>query len=304
MASTYYKNVMLVGATGNLGKYILESLLADSSFFVTVLTRINSSATFPSNVNLIKTDYSDTKALVKALSDQDVVISAVGGEGLAVNFDLTLVQAALNAGVKWFIPSEFGIDTSHSTIANNPVLASKRAVAYFLKENQARIAHTFIITGIFLDWGFENGFLGFDITNRIATLYDEGKHLVSGTTLPHIGQAVVAVLHHPQATQNNRIYIADTTFTQQEALFLFEKYTKSKWTTKQVTTESLLKQGAKSFAKGDTMTAIISYLLSAIYSGQGASNFENKTNNEALNLKTKSLRRIAKKAVLKKNCAN
>ncbi len=74
-------------ASGNIGQVILSGLVADSHFTFSVLSRANSSATFPSEVNVIKADYSDKNALVKALTGEDVVISAVGGEGLIVNSD-------------------------------------------------------------------------------------------------------------------------------------------------------------------------------------------------------------------------
>lgn len=300
MGNTTFKNIVLVGATGNLGKHILPALLADATFQVTVLSRNQSSATFPSNVKVIKADYSKHAELVKALQGQEVVISTVGGEGLATNFDSTLIKAAIEAGVKWFIPSEFGVDTGHPAVANHPVLAVKTAVAKLLKENESRMAHTFIVTGCFLDWGFDNGFLGFDLTKKTATLYDEGKHPISGTTLPHIGQAVVAILHHFSSTKNKRIFIADTTFTQQQALALFEKHTNSQWTTKQMTTESLVKTGADAFAKGDVTTGIVSNLLNIIYSGTGASDFEKKTSNRSLGIKTSSLEEIIKDTLEKR----
>ena len=291
MGNTTFKNITLVGATGNLGKHILPALLADRTFQVTVLSRAKSSATFPDNVKVVKADYANQAELVKALQGQEVVISAVGGEGVATNFDSTLVKAAIEAGVKWFIPSEFGIDTSHPAVANNPVLASKTAVAKLLKENESRIAHTFIVTGCFLDWGFDNGFLGFDLANKTVTLYDEGKHPISGATLPHIGQAVVAILHHFNAAKNKRLYIADATFTQQQALALFEKHTNSEWTKKEVSTDSLAKTSADAFAQGDTMTGVVSSLLSIIYNGKGPGEFEKKVNNRSLGVPRSSLKK-------------
>ncbi len=121
MATNSYKNVVLLGATGNLGQHILPALLNDGTFNVTVLSRANSSATFPSNVKVIKVDYSDTSALTKALANQDVVISTIGGEGLASNFGEVLVQAAIDAKVKWFIPSEFGGDVEDPSFGTVPL---------------------------------------------------------------------------------------------------------------------------------------------------------------------------------------
>ncbi len=77
MSTSTYKNVLLIGASGNLGKSILSALRADSTFNVTVLSRADSAATFSSDVKVIKADYSNKDALVKAFTGQDVVISAV-----------------------------------------------------------------------------------------------------------------------------------------------------------------------------------------------------------------------------------
>ena len=300
MTTANYKNILLVGASGDLGKQILSTLLADASFNVTVLSRIHSISTFPANVKCLKIDYADKNALAEALTGQDVIISAVGGEGLSRNFDATLIDVAMQVGVKWMIPSEFASDVSHPFYSPLPFAASKVATIKLLQRNQSRIAHTFITTGTFLDWSFDRGFLGFDLTNHTATLYDEGKHLFSGTTLPSVGKAVVAVLHHPELTQNKRIYIADATFTQQQALALFEKYTGTTWTVKQVSTEDSFKEGAEAFAKGDISRGAHAYIMAVVYNGQGAARFDDKTSNQALGLESIPLERIVKEAVERK----
>lgn len=304
MTTATYKNVLLVGASGDLGQHIFAGLRVDPTFNVTVLSRIDSISTFPSDVKVLKVDYSNFNALVEALVGQDVVISAVGGEGLTSHFDLTLVVAALQAGVKWFIPSEFVSDITHPFYSSLPFVASKVATMELLKKNQSRIAHTFITTGIFLDWGLDNGFLGFDISNRTVILYDDGKNLFSGTTLPSIVKAVVAILHHPELTQNKRIYVADATLTQQQALALFEKYTGSNWTVRHVSTEDSLKKGADAFAKGDRREGIHAYLMAVIYNGQGAAQFDGKTSNHALGLEPIPLEQIIKEAVERKTTTN
>jgi hypothetical protein len=296
MSSTY-KNVLLVGGAGDLGKHILSALLADSSFNVTVLTRIDSKSVFPSNVKVIKVDYADNNAIKKALTGQDIVISAIGGNGIVDKLDHTLIEAAVEVGVKWFIPSEFTADISHSQFGLIPFMAPKVENIQLLKKHQSRLAHTFITTGGFLDWGLDNGFLGFDIPNHTATLYDEGKYSVSATTLSSIGKAVVAIIHHPELTLNKRIYIADTSFTGQEALALFEKYSGTKWTVKHISTEDAYKQAAEYYAKGDLGNAIPSYILGVAYNGQGACNFQDKTSNKALGLETIPIEQIIKEAV-------
>jgi uncharacterized protein YbjT (DUF2867 family) len=70
MPASIYRNVLLVGATGVVGAHILPALLADSTFNVSILSRVNSSAKSPSNAKVIKVDYSNTAALTKLLLDK------------------------------------------------------------------------------------------------------------------------------------------------------------------------------------------------------------------------------------------
>ena len=302
MSANTYKNVILLGATGNVGKHVLQALLADSTFNVTVLSRADSKATFPSNVKVIKVDYSDKAALTKSLTNQDIVISTIGGEGVASGFGEALVHAAIDAKVKWIIPSEFGIDNEDPSV-NIPLLGSKVAVVNLLKKNQSRIAYTFITTAAFLDWGFDTGFLGFDIKNRSAVLYDEGKHRTVGTSLPTIGKAVVATLHHPELTQNKRIYVDDAIFTQKQALELFEKYTNTKWTVKNVTSANARKEAEENLAKGNIGPAFVGFILSYAYGGSIGANYEGKILNQALGVPTVPLDQIVKEAVERANAA-
>ena len=303
MSANTYKNVILLGATGTVGKHVLPALLADSAFDVTVLSRADSKATFPSNAKVIKVDYSDKAALREALKNQDVVISTIGGEGVASGFGEALVHAAIDAKVKWIIPSEFGLDVE-DPLANIPLLNSKRIVVDLLKKNQSRIAYTFITTSTFLDWGFDHGYISFDIKNRSAVLYDEGKNLTCGTSLPTVAKAVVATLHHPELTQNKRIYIADAIFTQEQALTLFEKYTNTKWSVKHITSVDARKEAEENFDKGHIMPAVLGFILSFVYGGSPGTNFEGKTLNKALGVAVVPLDQLVREAVERANVAD
>ncbi|UJR22891.1 hypothetical protein I4U23_025919 [Adineta vaga] len=301
MSTNAYKNVLLVGASGDVGKSILSDLLADPDFKVSVLSRSDSTAKFPPNINVIKVNYSDQSALSQSLTGQDIVISTVGGEALLENFDKTLIGAALAAGVKWFIPSEYGFDLDDPAASSIPVNIPQLENAELLKQNQSRMAYTFISTGAFLDWGLDNSFLCFDIPSRTATLYDEGKHTVSGTVLNNLGKAVVAILRHPELTLNQRICLADTTFTQQEILALLEKYTDTKWTVNHVTTQDTLKRAEEEWKKGNIKDGYFAFLLSLTYGGANTCNFGSKIKNKVLGLKDVTLEQIVREAVQRKS---
>jgi len=87
------------------------SELVKAGFKVTVLSRLSSdsNATLPDGVTLRKVDYGLVDSIRPAVEGQDAVVSVLGT--FAVGFQQPLVDASLAAGVKRFIPSEFGVNT-------------------------------------------------------------------------------------------------------------------------------------------------------------------------------------------------
>ena len=62
---------------------------------------------------LITVDYSNKESIKKALAGVDVVISTLAGA--ALNLQPGIAEAAKEAGVKLFVPSEFGGQTEGAT---------------------------------------------------------------------------------------------------------------------------------------------------------------------------------------------
>jgi hypothetical protein len=85
---------------------VIQSLLS-SGFKVSVLTR-DASKTKSSGTQAIETDYSEA-SLLEALKDQDAVVSTIGALGTLAQ--IKLIDAAIAAGVKRFIPSDFAPNT-------------------------------------------------------------------------------------------------------------------------------------------------------------------------------------------------
>ena len=72
--STHIRNIAIVGATGQLGKYIAAELLKNPTFTVTALTRTADTSSFPPGIQAIPVDYSDPSTLTAALKGQDALI--------------------------------------------------------------------------------------------------------------------------------------------------------------------------------------------------------------------------------------
>lgn len=72
------KNIVLIGAAGQLGATILERVQASGKFNITVLSRVGSTSTFPTGTKVATVDLASHNDLVSAFTNQDAVISLVG----------------------------------------------------------------------------------------------------------------------------------------------------------------------------------------------------------------------------------
>ena len=107
------KNVLIIGGSGNIGSNVLSAVSATKGQFnISVLVRNSSGATFPDNVAVFRTrdDYPESDTM-PAFKGQDAVISTISFAALGQQ--KSLVDSAVKAGVKRFIPSEFGADPSN-----------------------------------------------------------------------------------------------------------------------------------------------------------------------------------------------
>ncbi|OJJ54815.1 hypothetical protein ASPSYDRAFT_61319 [Aspergillus sydowii CBS 593.65] len=244
------KNIAIVGASGSIGKVILSGLLESKDFDVTVLTRSSSEATFPAGVTVRKSDFSSSD-LQKALKGQDAVISAVGATGFADQ--RKLIDAAILAGVRRFLPSEFSADSLNDAVLGLlPLFGQKKEVIEYLKSQQSdSFTWTGVATAPLFDWGINNGFLGYDIASRTATIWDTGDKRFTATNEKQLGDAVVAVLKRPQATANQYLYISSVETTQKEILAALKTATGASWSVQKTTTASEVSEANKKLQAGD-----------------------------------------------------
>jgi hypothetical protein len=90
--------------------------------------------------------------LVEAFKGQDVVVSVLGAGGLGD--ESKIIDAAVTAGVKRFIPSQFGSNTQNKKACGLlPILSGKAAVIEHLKKQEVHgLSWTGITTGLAFDW--------------------------------------------------------------------------------------------------------------------------------------------------------
>jgi len=287
-----FKRVAIAGATGNLGEPILKQLLASNAFEVTVLTRESSTAVFPSNVTVKKVNYEEPSSLISALQGIEAIVSTLAT--LSVGTQTKLIDAAIAAGVKRFLPSEFGNDTTNAKSTQLPVFAGKIEVQKYLKEKAAKneISYTLVLTGPFFDWGLAVGFI-LDVKNKKGRVFDGGDVKFSASTLETIGKAVVSVFQKPEETKNRALRVKSADVTQNAIIEAAKKIQPGgEWQVEHFSTDEVLKDSYERLGKGDLGSETwIGFLIKSLY-GEGYGGYAEKSDNELLGLHTFSQKEI------------
>lgn len=252
------KKVCLVGANGNVGTLILDALVHAKTFDVSIIRRANSTSV-PAHAEAITqipvSSSMPLDELTTALAGQDAVIAAFPlGD---VSAHLRLVEAAYRAGVRRFIPADFG-----SCDAADPV-AQKYLKLYTDKEmvrqkcvtlaagSGGKFEWTTIVCGHFFDYGLRDGLLHFDLATQTAQILNDGNINASASTLPRVAEALVRVFQLPEETANRAVFVQSFNPTQNEILASLEKATGKTWKRQTVEPESFLEAEKKKFDAGD-----------------------------------------------------
>lgn len=130
---------------------------------MTAISRESSEAIFPVDVQLRKANFTSLGSLTKALAGQDAVVCTIATS--EAGNQKILADAAVAAGVRRFIPSEFGFNTrlgkiSHPVVAKLPYMVEKKETVDYLEELAAKnsgFTWTGLATNMWLDWV---GFVG------------------------------------------------------------------------------------------------------------------------------------------------
>jgi len=182
-----------------------------------------------------------------------------------------IIDAAIEAGVKRIIPSEFGNDLSRPPGSEQNIFGAKLSVNAYLKQKEREIEHSIIATGPFFDWGLTVGFLGFDLKGKKATIYNGGTRPIDVTTLSSIGASVVGVLSNPEAFKNADVRVHDFYVSQQQILATAEKITGEKWGVENADAAELERTTSAGLARGEFTVENIYGLIKAYIFGDNSS---------------------------------
>jgi hypothetical protein len=280
-------SIALAGATGNLGLPILSALLS-ADYPVTVLTRIggnHSKLTSHPNLTIKHVDFTSVPDLVTSLQDIEVVISCLATS--AMGSQNPLIDASVAAGVKRFIPAEFGMDSQNPLAMQLPVCVMKTETQQHLREQSSAkpdFTWTAIANGLFLDWGLKVGFI-IDPAKHSATLYNGGDIPFSATLLADIAKAVLGVIRNQNETANRVIYIHSALVTQNQLI----QYAKDKdgkdWDIVVTNTETVKQDSFRELEKkegADVDAAMLGFAITAMFDTDYGCDFSGRLDNDVV----------------------
>ena len=216
-----YKNIGIVGNTGGTGRIFTQEIVNSGLFNVFL-------------INVRPMEDADKKALQQEwqkkgaqivdmnaadftdkLKNIDCVLSVVNGPALE-SVQNPLIDACKKAGVKLFIPSEFGFDLEFDPYGrSNEVFKAKLRVRQHLKEQN--MAHLLILSGAFTDF-ILNPFFGIDLANKRVDLYGDLNKKLAFIHRQDIGRYLVYYFSHPEIVPEGarQILLASEYYSQKE----------------------------------------------------------------------------------------
>ncbi|KAH8904968.1 NAD(P)-binding protein [Coniochaeta sp. PMI_546] len=271
--SQRFPSVALIGATGNVGRLILQALREAQPPFesITVLTRSAGSniEADGSNIRVRTVDYSSRESISTALKGVDAVVSAIATQ--SVETQKAVIDAAVDAGVRFFIPSEFGLANTHPLLRRDfPIFTDKTEIQDHLEtlRRLGKIDYALIFVGLFLDWGMD-GFV-IDVKKKKISFWDKGERPISMTTMASIGKAVAGVLEG-KVEGKREVRVKDINISQKRLYELaVEIVGKDGWDVRTIDTAQAKATASEKLAKG---TADLDDIYAFVYRASTAEEY-------------------------------
>ncbi|KAJ1952309.1 hypothetical protein GGI12_006278, partial [Dipsacomyces acuminosporus] len=177
-------------------------------------------------------DYTSQDDLVNAFTGHDAVLSAIAGAALATQLDI--IKAAEKAGVKYFLPSEFGSDITYPGIQDISLFNPKREAEKLLADSN--LSYILITTGFFVD-DFLIPLLGWDLKRNSVEIIGDGSVKNSYTSRSDIARYTIAVLKRAEEFKNKRLRFGAYSLSYSDFVGLIEKQAGSEIGVTNVTAE-------------------------------------------------------------------
>ncbi|KAF8847595.1 putative isoflavone reductase like protein [Acephala macrosclerotiorum] len=260
MTTEAKENLLLFGATGYIGAYILEQINEGKENFgrIAIFTSpeiaIKKHSLFDryeaEGVEVIVGDVRKKGDIVNAFEGIDTVVSAVGRNVIAEQINW-IQLAETSSSVKRFFPSELGTDIEYGPESATEIPHQQKLKVRAALEQTSKLEYTYVVTGPYADAVEPTIFSpctaapeigSFDVKTKSAVLIGDGTGKISFTTPSDVGRLVFKALLHPEQCKNKALKVNSFTTTGNEILAEFEKHCGGeKWSVKYTRSEELRK---------------------------------------------------------------
>ena len=196
--------VAVAGATGRLGKLIVQALVARGAE-VRALVRPGDGADKLAGLEgarIVEADLDDAAGLREALAGADVVVSSLNGlRDIIVEAQTRLLEAAVSAGVPRFMPSDYAADFTKLADAENRNFDLRREFRARLL--RAPIGATSILNGGFMELLLRGRLL--DMKAQTVNYWGDPDQKLDYTTMADAAAFTAAAALDPQAPEIVRV---------------------------------------------------------------------------------------------------
>ncbi|EPS39551.1 hypothetical protein H072_6663 [Dactylellina haptotyla CBS 200.50] len=248
-----FKNILLIGATGSIGSVVLAALEKEPSFTITLLQRASSKATMPAHLETItiKDTYPEDE-LIAAFTGQDVIVNCI--TSLSVGDQYRMIDAAIAAKVRRYVPSEYGLDNMRPEAQSlNHVFREKGEIQTYLRDKASKdeIEWMSISCGMWIKWSAHHDFLGMHINEKRFVKWDDGEGVFSCSTEDNTALAVVNALKAGDQFKNTNLFLSDFAITQNQLFDAIERIQGVKYTVEHIDSYKFVDEKKKAVENGD-----------------------------------------------------
>ena len=253
-------------------------------------------------------NYDDHDSLVSALQGQDVLMITLPVMA-PIEVQKRLIDAALDADLKFIMPSEWGVDVAKEGIRTD-TLIGKRLVTIreYIESDRGENKTAWI--GLACGFWYEYSLAGtearhgFDFSKKKITMFGDGKTRVNSSTWPQVGKAVARLMslkilpedemdRAPCLSKwsNRSVYVSSFFVSRRDMLESICRVTEEveqDWTIEYEDLVGRFERGKNLIAEGKQIGAAI-MLYSRSFYPDGMCDFNEKLDNDFLGLSKESL---------------
>ena len=193
------QTVLLVGATGMLGRQVAAHLLDEPDARVRLLVRTEGDDSTQATLEpllargaeSITGDLADADSLSRATEGVDVIVSAVqGGPDVIVAGQVALAEAGRRNGVRRILPSDYALDLFKATPGEHMVFDLRREADEQIAATG--IEHVHVLQGAFMNL-FDPGMGTVDLDAGTVSFWGDGTAPIELTSVPDTAHVIARV---------------------------------------------------------------------------------------------------------------